>query len=1572
MENKELITKTLAYESLKNKLLDTTLRNILINYKKNKSSTITIEKEDIKSILDKIENRSEFKFIGSQDSDDDIEVESNEFLSSVSQKELLAILSLLQRKQKTLLEEQGINILYLAFGGLQWKDKTEKNVYSPLLFLPVSIESENGLQNKKIIIQSNDFVVNNSLIKKLNDDFGLDIKFEAFDNVEGSLYDRYSQYIEFINQKINSFNDSIEQNWKIVDEASLSAFRFSSMDIYLDVDKNKDNIINSEIMNAMTGINNVFSSEYLYSEEEVDNIVSPKGYYHCLMTNSSQEAAIQSAIKGNSFIIQGPPGTGKSQTIANIISELIARNKKVLFVAEKKAALDVVYKSIQNLGFANFILLIHSNNSNKKDFSNDLYETLQDGQKFKKVSDEVIANNDYLYSDSLEKMNDFVRKILSNRKPLGRSLYLMIGDYQKLLANTKGINFDIKDFEKIDNAQFVEIQSSLNKFNLNYKNINFNAKESLWYGLSILDVKLQDLENIKEISSHLINEIQSLINFLDLEIPNNYQPYIKNSNYSLFNSFFKIFSNIQDIDINPKYLEIFSYNKTNATQTLNEILLQKEKIQPDIDWILSRYNQNIFNSEIYKNLDFVKSRNNIFKRIFSKRYRAIKKELKINFISSNLNYKNLLKDLEALNNIQLAKNAITLLTNKIPFSFKENYNEMDLNSLKQQLNIFSKYEIINNQLSELKFDQDLKISFFNFLLSHIQLTNNYINSYKNLMTFEDKFNDYFNNKYVDYSNSNYKVNDFIKKLNFLIDSDEYPEAYCSYIKSRQELKNNPFTNDFVDAIELLDIDCLKQNSIENIFNKRFYQLLIDYYLSIDLADWNDREYEKIINVFKNSCLKLNEIAKFKIIENLSNNLPTLNSTIYNDELEILKKEYSKVRNKKPIRKLFKEIPNLIQNIKPCFMMSPSSLSTYLADSSITFDSVIFDEASQLTTENALISMIKAKQIIIAGDINQLPPTNFFKTMSSEQEPNEDEEIVNEENDYDSLLERMQSSFRQVTLKWHYRSKFEELILPSNKFVYDNKLITFPTYQKTAKKDGELLPFEGVSFIKVNGIYEDQTNEIEANRIIELIKQLKDYYGNTKTFGVVTFNLKQANLIDHKLFLFMNENPEYMDLDTENKIFVKNIESVQGDERDIIILGITNSWDKNGRLSRFFGPLNNVGGEKRLNVAISRAKEATIVVSSISYSDLKVDDLKNEGLRFLKQYLQFAEFGYDSKSDDILQDDTKTFDSEFEIQVYDELKKLGYKVNTQVGCSKFKIDLAIVDDKNPSKYILGIECDGATYHSSKSARDRDAIRQMLLESRGWIIHRIWSLNWFKNKRRELEKIVDKVNQIKQKKFVVKQNEYKTIENSQFEIIEKRDNFNFEEWLPFNYSYRKTLNFIEKSNKRNPLLNGYEIVKQMFNYGHTYREKEINKMIKDIFVNLALNKDEYTYKFLCENSINYFVNNKMLEKLINPDGEIFYHDVSKPNTFRMPKDCDNRKISEISSLEMFDLIKQVLNNSKSSILKNNLTNTILKTLLIARTENNISKLNDLYGYLNNLGLIKVISNGDIEYIDLNNKD
>lgn len=241
MENKELIIKTAAYEVLKNKLLDTSLKNILINYKKNKSSTIIIKNEAIKTILDKIENNSKFKFIEIEEEsckdNKNIRINYDEFLPSIYKKELITILSSLYKKQKTLLEDQGINVLYLAFGELEWKDKTEKSVFSPLLFLPVSLVNTNNLETKKIVIESNDFLINNSLIKKLNDDFGFDIKYDISDNNENSLSQKYQEYIDFINKKISSFGFSINQNWRTIDIVSLSIFKFSSMDTYLDVEK---------------------------------------------------------------------------------------------------------------------------------------------------------------------------------------------------------------------------------------------------------------------------------------------------------------------------------------------------------------------------------------------------------------------------------------------------------------------------------------------------------------------------------------------------------------------------------------------------------------------------------------------------------------------------------------------------------------------------------------------------------------------------------------------------------------------------------------------------------------------------------------------------------------------------------------------------------------------------------------------------------------------------------------------------------------------------------------------------------------------------------------------------------------------------------------------------------------------------------------------------------------------------------------------------------------------------------------------------------------------------------------
>ncbi|WP_029513470.1 DUF4011 domain-containing protein [Mycoplasmopsis primatum] len=1586
VEKKQLKQK--IYETLKNKLLDTSLRNVLLNYKKTKSSSITIINEDIEVILNKIEDINDFKFIEVMDQNQDdedtelekstfeenvsnIEIGAHEFLPSVSKKELTVILKKMYSKQKTLLEEQGINILFLAFGLLVWKDiATETQIKSPLLFIPVLIDQK----SKKITIQNKEFLLNNSLIKKIKDDFNLNIKLELSNNFNPnndsslSLYELYKKYINHINHEIGLLKESKTEGWKILDDVSMSLFKFSSMDIYLDFEKNKDKIINSDLMSAIVG-DNSFNSDRIFNEEEIDKTIKPENFLHCLMANSSQETAIQSAIQGSNFIIQGPPGTGKSQTITNIISELIARNKKVLFVAEKKAALDVVFKSMRSLGFADFLLFLHSNVSSKKEFITNIYTTLENWQQYQKTDEDFVLNNNLVYNYSLKNMADFIEKILSKRLPFGDSLYSLIGYYQKLANIASYIVFDINNIETINKTTLWEIQNLLSRLNLDYQAINFNIKDNLWYGLSHLNVQLQDIESIKKVASELKFALENIISFLNNKIPQNFRLLKENFNYSLFDSLWQIFNSVDGIKIDERILNIFSYKENNFAKYLNEIVCAKEETHEEFDWIIKRYNQSVFDSNIHQQLDFVLHKKKFLSRLFSRKYRNLKKSLKNHSIGAKLNYKNIVKDLKALKKLSIANNKIDDIVDRIPSVFQKEYKKIDYDTVKKYYNTFKKYEIINNELSKFSLNSEEKKEFFTFLITQDTIKESYQNAYNNLKQISTKYCYFFNNKYVDYSLSDQNIFDLTSKLNLLIQTETHPDLYTSYIEIREKVKNNQFTNNFLQVLESQSVEFLKNNDFSNLFTRRFYQLLVDYYIKRDLSNWNETEFKNNIHLFSESCMRLNQIANIKIAENVAKKIPYLNSIINNADLNLLKKEHSKSRNHISIREIFIRMPNLIQNLKPCFMMSPSSLSKHLSDSHITFDTVIFDEASQLTLENTFIAMIKAKQVIIAGDTNQLPPTNFFKTIADEQS-NDEEDI--EENDYDSLLERVQSIYKQITLKWHYRSRFEELILPSNQFIYNNKLITFPTPRKSnTNNSGIMLPFEGVSFIKVNGIYEEQTNEVEANEIVKLIKVLRDYYGTTKTFGIVTFNLKQANKIENKWSQFVYKNPDYMDVEIANKLFIKNIESVQGDERDIIILGITNGPDKNGRFSRNFGAINNAGGKKRLNVAITRAKDATIVISSFSYSDLKVDDLKHDGLLFLKKYLKFAEYGYDPKSDNVLENEDEKFDSEFEIQVYEELTKLGYQVKTQVGCSKFRIDLAILDKKDPTKYILGIECDGATYHSSKSARDRDAIRQSFLEQRGWNIHRIWSLNWFKNKRREIAKIIEKIDSIEKNN-----NSLDNLNNSNGEhyiknmpitiFFKNKENLKFENYFSFDFVFQKLLATFPIEPQIDVISKGLLIIEEMFKYGHTFKEKEIYKMIRSIFSYLSWNQRDYSYKSITEKAMNMLKRTGKITTITNPGGEIFWHWKQYPNTFRISKNNEsNRSITDICIDEFTNLVVQILTNTDNKILCYDLQTTILGILNCAKTQLNLSKLDAMLYSLINLNVIKQIIINDNSY-------
>lgn len=448
---------------------------------------------------------------------------------------------------------------------------------------------------------------------------------------------------------------------------------------------------------------------------------------------------------------------------------------------------------------------------------------------------------------------------------------------------------------------------------------------------------------------------------------------------------------------------------------------------------------------------------------------------------------------------------------------------------------------------------------------------------------------------------------------------------------------------------------------------------------------------------------------------------------------------------------------LFKSVK-IWLLTPEVVSEIIPLQTGIFDLVVFDEASQMYVEKGVPSILRAKKVIIAGDHKQLRPSNLGagRIEIDVEELSEDVEITAALEE-ESLLDLARFKYNDVLLNFHYRSKYEELIAFSNHAFYKGRLYVSPNATPP-----ELPPIEVHKM--ENAMWRNRSNMEEARYIIELLKTFFAERKENETVGIITFNSSQRDLIDDLIDEECAKNPDFATAirtelvrkkDGEDiGLFVKNIESVQGDERDVIIFSIGYAKNENGRLIRNFGWLNQKGGENRLNVAISRAKKKVHIVTSFEPAELQVEDTKNDGPRLLKKYLEYAfavSAGNTNEAKQILHsfgDDPAagrnvSFDSDFENQVYDALKAEGYEVDTQIGIGGYSIDLAI---KKNGKYILGIECDGKLYHSSKSARERDYHRQKYLESRGWRIHRIWSTNWWKNPQREIKKIVTVVDSL----------------------------------------------------------------------------------------------------------------------------------------------------------------------------------------------------------------------------------
>jgi hypothetical protein len=509
-----------------------------------------------------------------------------------------------------------------------------------------------------------------------------------------------------------------------------------------------------------------------------------------------------------------------------------------------------------------------------------------------------------------------------------------------------------------------------------------------------------------------------------------------------------------------------------------------------------------------------------------------------------------------------------------------------------------------------------------------------------------------------------------------------------------------------------------------------------------LAQFRGHDHDTLIAEFRALDKKHKDLGYSRVIEQANKSRPQSIINQPGSEGALLLHEANKSRKHLPLRKLFAQIPNLLKSIKPCFLMSPLSVSQYLDPRNIQFDLVIFDEASQIRSEDAVCAIYRGKQLVVCGDNKQLPPSSFFEqTQQSDDDGYEDDD--NAYSTFDSILDECSSiGIPSNTLRWHYRSKHESLIHFSNRQFYHGKLVTFPASRFDQ-------PEAGVHFKYVpDGVYDrsgKQNNEREAEVVAELVME---HFRNTpqRSLGVITFSVAQMNAVKDAIENLVKS--KYRDLehyvqetktdDKEERFFVKNLERIQGNERDVIIFSVGYGRDRQGKFTMNFGPMNKSGGERRLNVAVTRAREKTLIVSSIRAADFDISGTNATGVLNFYHYLNYAENGLKA-----LEFDTEVganrFSSALEEDVADAVKELGYDCVSQVGCGGFGIDLGVVDPTESGRYLLGIECDGPTYNASYTARDRDRLRKQILEGLGWRILRIWSPDWITRRDAEVERL-----------------------------------------------------------------------------------------------------------------------------------------------------------------------------------------------------------------------------------------